>query len=414
MNSKLLVKAYSLMLAVLMIFTVSGCGNKPTHSASSNNSSVTRPDATESSDNDSSVNTDSSDNSSGSNSNSNSSKSYNDAVNSGSKVSTVTTVTKDVKYDADKNPLKRGMNFSNFEMHNNIGYDNWIFQAKYYDMLREKGFDHVRLPVDFFDYMDLDNAPNYPIDEEALRMIDTIVNTALSAGLKIILDFHHFGVLQKEFTANRAKYLKLWEQLSIHYQNYPSGLIFEVFNEPGNPNTVKKAPDPINPTRIMLIQEEAIKIIRKTNPTRLIVHATKLNNAVSMLNETTLPDDENIIMSVHVYDPYVFTHQGTTWLGPEYSGKCAYSDEVRVEIEKAFAEISEYQEKTGRPVWIGEFGVTDKAEKQDRYKYAELVNELSKKYKVGWCWWEFSSGFGVYNIEKNAWTEDGVIEALTK
>ena len=403
MNKNLIVKICSIMLVLMMLLAVGGCGDGTSTSTSSNNSSNNSSTITDSSNDESSDDSTSSD----------APSSDNNTTSSSSTENKVITVTKDVEYDAEKNPLKRGINFSLFEMHDNVGYDNWIFQAKYYDELREKGFDHVRLPVDFFDYTNLDDAPNYTINEEALRMIDTVINTCLSADLKIVLDFHHFGVLQKEYTANRGKYLKIWEQLSVHYQNYPSGLIFELFNEPGNPNTVKGAPDPINPTRSMIIQDEAIKIIRKTNPTRLIVHATKLNNAISMLNETTLPDDDNIIMSVHVYEPFTFTHQGTDWLSDEFSQTRPYGEDVRSELEAEFAKIAEYQEKTGRSVWIGEFGVTNKATAEDRYKYGELINELSKKYKVGWCWFEFSTGFGIYDLAKDTWTADGVVDALT-
>ena len=317
-----------------------------------------------------------------------------------------------VEYDADKNPLKRGVNLSNFEMHDEIGYENWIFQAKYYDALREKGFDHVRLPVDFFDYNDFEG-PDYKIDEETLRKLDMVINTALSAGLKIVLDFHHFGVLQKEFNAHKDKYFKIWEQLSVHYQNYPSGLVFELINEPANPGTVRGAKDPITPY-IMQIQDEAIKIIRKTNPTRLIVHATKYNNHYDALKSTPAPEDENVIMSVHVYDPYDFTHQGTTWLDDAYANTRPYGEDVRTDLEAIFQGLAEYQQSTGVPVWLGEFGVTNKASAEDRRKYAELINELSQKYKIGWCWFEFSSGFGLYDLGKGDWTSDGVADALTK
>ena len=127
-----------------------------------------------------------------------------------------------------------------------------------------------------------------------------------------------------------------------------------------------------------------------------------------------MPDDDNLIMSVHVYFPYDFTHQGTTWMSDAYSGLRPYGEDVRIELDNIFYLISEYQKSTGRPVWIGEFGVTNKASAEDRYKYAEVVNELANQYKLGWCWFEFSSGFGIYDLKKGDWTADGVADALTK
>lgn len=383
MNKIIMIKICTLVLSVAMLLiSIVGCADKATDTTSSNR----RPD-TSSSDNMTSDDT------------------------SSEEGDTITTLV-EVEYDAEKNPLKRGVNLSNYEMHEEIGYENWIFQSKYYDALREKGFDHVRLPVDFFDYIDFED-PNYAIDEEILRQLDMIINNALSAGLKIVLDFHHFGVLQKQFNTHKDKYFKIWEQLSVHYQNYPSGLVFELINEPGNPGTVKNAPDPITP-HITQIQEEAIKIIRKTNPTRLIVHATKYNNHYDALKSTPAPEDENVIMSVHVYDPYDFTHQGTTWMDSAYENTRPYGEDVRADLESIFQGLAEYQQSTGVPVWLGEFGVTNKASAEDRYKYAELVNELAQKYKIGWCWFEFSSGFGLYDLANGDWTADGVADALTK
>lgn len=327
---------------------------------------------------------------------------------------TVTT-TENVKFDGRTNPLSRGINLSSLEFDVEVGYDNWLFQGRIYDTIREKGFDHVRLPVDFFLYMG--DAPDYKIDEEFLHKIDTIINIALRAGLKIVLDFHHFGELQTDCKGNKQKYYAMWEQLATHYCRYPSGLVFELLNEPGNLEAIQNGgPDVFTPAKIMEIQEQAIKIIRKTNPTRLIVHATCWNNGAAQLMDTEplLPDDKNLIMSVHSYEPMEFTHQNADWNNDGiFYPTTDFTDDMKYPIELVFKMVEKYQNTYGRPVWIGEFGaVGSKAPAGARAKYAEFLVDTMKKTGCGWCWWEFR--YGLYSVTKEEWMDEALIDALMK
>ena len=333
-----------------------------------------------------------------------------------SKGETTITVTENVPYDADKNPLKRGINFNGLESSDDIGDEDWKLQSKYYDLVRDKGFDHVRVPVDFFCRMG--EAPEYKIDGTFLHKVDRIINLALSANLKVVLDFHHFGEMQTNVEGNKQKFYKMWEQLAEHYQKYPSGLVFELFNEPGNGSALSAGgPDLMTPSKLIEIQDQAIKIIRKTNPTRIIVHATSWNNswAELMNTEPLLPDDKNIIMAVHSYEPMKFTHQGTSWDNPNADNTPHdFTDDMKYEIELVFQMVKNYQEKYGRPVWIGEFGAYNRiAPEGSRVKYADFIVKEMKKAKCGWAWWAFKAEFGVYNINTGEWQEDGaLIDAL--
>lgn len=420
MNKSIVLKVCSVTLVLVMcLFTVTGCkdnggttaGSSSTISNTDNSSDVTSTDS-------SSSDITSTDAPTTHTTSSNTNTVDKNASETSSNESFVdVTVTQNVEYDANKNPLKRGVNFSGLEGNIEFGYDSWIFQAKYYDAVREKGFDHIRLPVDFFLHMG--EAPQYKIDEEFLRKVDTIINTSLSAGLKIVLDFHHFGELVTNVKGNKQKYYKMWEQLSIHYQSYPSGLIFELINEPGNAESLKApGPDKFTPNKIIEIQEEAIKIIRKTNPTRLIVHATSWNNGAAQLmnTEPLLPDDKNIILSVHCYEPMSFTHQGADWDGDGvFNPPTDFTDDMKHEIELVFEMVKKYQETYGRPVWIGEFGVfNSKTPEGARAKYAEFLIETMKDAKCGWCWWDFKDGFGLYSVTRDQWIDEPLMDALMK
>ena len=318
--------------------------------------------------------------------------------------------------DASVNPLQRGVNFTGFEYNTEIGYDNWIFDGKYYDIVREKGFDHIRLPVDFFPHMS--EAPEYKIDEDFFRKIDTVINTCLSSDFKIVLDFHHFGELQTNVAGNKQKYYKMWEQLAEHYKSYPSGLVFELINEPGNASAIKDGgSDVVTPKKILEIQEQAIIIIRNTNPSRLIVHATCWNNGAAQLMETEplLPDD-NLIMSIHSYEPLTFTHQGADWDGDGvFYPATDFTDDMKSEIESVFKMVKDYQAKYDRPVWVGEFGVLRSITPDGaRAKYADFIVDVMKDADCGWCWWDFQYGFGLYSTVKDQWVDEALMAELLK
>lgn len=415
MNKSVFLKICSIALVMVMcLLTVTGCnGVAGTSSVGDTSSLNKRPGVSSevtSSDTSSDV-TSSDSNSSGSGT---ASSATDNTVSD-----TIVTTTQIVKYDANKNPLKKGINFGQLNFDYGIGYDSYMLQGKYYDMIREKGFDHIRVPVDFFQYMG--EAPEYKIDEEFMHKMDTIINLCLSAGLKLVLDAHHFaGDLQVNVSGNEPRYYAMWEQLAERYQNYPSGLVFELINEPGNLSEIKGGgPDVVTTSKIMRIQANAIKIIRKTNPTRLIVHATQWNNGAAQLMDTEplLPDDENIIMSVHCYSPGKFTHQGADW--SEYEGGTPggvyWDDSMKYEIQLTFNMVKAYQEKYGRPVWIGEIGAMHNSTPEgQRALYAKAIIEIMNDAKCGWCWFDFDSNFGIFSQSTDAWMTDGVVDALVR
>ena len=61
------------------------------------------------------------------------------------------------------------------------------------------------------------------------------------------------------------------------------------------------------------IYAQAITEIRQTNPHRTIVVEPGGWGGIGELNKLVLPPDDNLIVSVHCYDPFYFTHQGATW-----------------------------------------------------------------------------------------------------
>ena len=126
------------------------------------------------------------------------------------------------------------------------------------------------------------------------------------------MNIHHFD----EFTSNPSafanKFYALWRQIAAHYAKSPDDVAFELLNEPKDAATTVV----LNP-----IYAEAIRVIRETNPRRVIFVGPGKWNQVSELPNLRLPDkDQNLIVTVHCYDPFNFTHQGATWTSSDVKG----------------------------------------------------------------------------------------------
>ena len=96
---------------------------------------------------------------------------------------------------AVKLPFLRGVNINQLE--GSSYYSTSSYRSTYYLSLdstysdiKAKGFDHVRLPVDFRNYYDSSTKAFKTSGNYRIADIDTVINKALNAGLYVTLDFH--------------------------------------------------------------------------------------------------------------------------------------------------------------------------------------------------------------------------------
>ena len=54
---------------------------------------------------------------------------------------------------------------------------------------------------------------------------------------------------------------------------------------------------------------------------------------------------------------------------------------------------------------MGEFGAYEKADLKSRARWTQCLAEESMKRKIGFAYWEFCSGFGVYDSKNGQWVE---------
>lgn len=275
----------------------------------------------------------------------------------------------------------------------------WDVEMKkeYFSVIKEKGFNTVRLPVRFSDYAK--DSKDYILDEDFMQKLDTYINEALEQDLVLILDFHHFVEIMEDPQAYHECFLNIWEQVSNRYKDYPDELYFEILNEPQ-----KNLKGGI----WNLYLSEAVEVIRTTNPERKIIVGPDNFYSVDSLDHLKIPKDKNIIVSFHYYEPNNFTFQGN----PYHEGYTEIKDvswkgtqAEKEYLANRFSIAKHWGEENNVPIFLGEFGANEEAPFESRVLWTSAVREYAEKSGFGWSYWEFASSFGIYDEENKKWNE---------
>ncbi len=292
--------------------------------------------------------------------------------------------------------LGRGVNI--------IGYDSiWQsmekarFKLRYFRMIKDAGFSSVRINLHPFRHMDNDNG--YALRDSWWQVLSWAVDNALKSDLMVILDMHEFGAMGTEPVQNKDRFLAFWRQVSERLRDAPQSVLFEILNEPSRKLDAEMWNQYFG---------QALAVIRKTNPTRIVIIGPAHYNSISSLKTLKLPeDDRNIIMTVHYYSPMDFTHQGASWAGRkdktgvEWKGTA----EEKAAVERDFAGAQAWAKEHKRPVLLGEFGVYDKAPMDSRLRYLRFVTRTVEKLDWSWAYWQFDSDFILYDVRSEKWVE---------
>lgn len=287
-----------------------------------------------------------------------------------------------------------------------VSASNKIFDIATFEDIAAQGFKHVRLPVNFSAHTD-DSTADYVLNEKFMQQLDTVVKNAIKSGLTIIIDFHQACSLNgtsiyTDYETVSPKFFKIWEQVSERYKNYPDLVAFELINEP---NLAKAS--------LMELQENALDIIRKSNPTRKVFVAGGANNEPNTLANISnkLKKDGNTVAAVHCYYPMEFTHQGAEWTDLKDSTGVTFTDAMKTQVDSAIQTCKKFEQTSGMQVWMGEFGVYQKAAASEAQTYLTYFTNACKNSGIDWCYWEYNQGFGAYSESAGVW-KDHVLTGL--
>ena len=159
-----------------------------------------------------------------------------------------------------------------------------------------------------------------------------------------------------------------------------------------------------------------LNIVRETNPNRVVIIDVPNWSNYSAIDELKLVKDEYIIVSFHYYEPFAFTHQGAEWVSPQLPVGVRWegnNSEVE-QINAHFKHVSDWAKKNNVPIFLGEFGAYSRADMESRVLWTEAVRKTAEKFDFSTAYWEFCSGFGLYDTSSNKWLEPLTTSALGK
>ena len=86
--------------------------------------------------------------------------------------------------------------------------------------IRAAGFETVRIPVRW-DERSQKTAP-YTVDAAWMKRVQTTVDQALAAGLKVILNSHHFEPIHQDPLGVQPWHTGVWVQIAQRFKDYPT------------------------------------------------------------------------------------------------------------------------------------------------------------------------------------------------
>lgn len=265
--------------------------------------------------------------------------------------------------------------------------------------IKAQGFDHVRIPVNFYTaYFEAPTGKYNYTTEDIMEYVDTAIELAIKNGLYVTLDFHGWFYIGEE-EDDYEEFLYCWTQVADRYKDCSELLNFELLNEPWYSNG--KAQTYLSDKRLNEMQAAAIKIIRDTgsnNSTRLIICCTADGNKAWKLDQLKLPEDENLAVAIHEYEPKAFTHQNFSWAG--YGNQRTTLDDLggfRKATDWDFGQIESFMKKTGIPVVLNEFGMNlAMSSEEDVKEYLGGVTDFCRENGIPWAYWQY---YDEYNFE---------------
>jgi len=318
---------------------------------------------------------------------------------------------------AQQNPFSRGVNLTNWFQPNGA---KQIQFSKYtredFEQLKSLGVDVIRLPINLH-YMTY-GPPTYALDSLFLYFLDQVVDWTEELEINLILDNHTFDVTQSTDPNIDQVLIPVWTQMASHFKHRSNKIFYEVLNEPHG----------ISDLRWNQIQQTVVNVIRPVDQTHTIIVGRAGWNSYNNLAAMPVYSDSNLIYTFHFYDPFIFTHQGTSWtnLGPlagvpfPYDASkmpvCPptlvgtwvqtslnnYSSDGTIQKVQSLIDLTvNFQKARNVRLFCGEFGVfIPYSPDSDRVYWYEVVRKYLEQNNISWTTWDYQGGFGLF--EKNS------------
>ena len=286
------------------------------------------------------------------------------------------------------------------------------------DTIKATGFNAVRVPVTWFNHLDLSTNE---IDVEWMDRVEEVVNYVLDNDMYCIINVHHdtgeqgwLKASSKGIDVKKTRFEAIWKQVSERFKDYDDKLLFESFNEILDENSEWTKPG----TEAVTITNELNQIFVDTvrasggkNATRcLVVNTYCAGGNKEVTQNFVLPTDtvaNKLIVEAHIYQPFYFTSHVSPdvieWANNKYT------------LESQLNNMRNTFVKKGIPVIIGEFGAVDKnGNTRQRETWLRFYIDTCYNYGMKCFWWDNGNAaeYEIMNRRTLEITEPALVEIM--
>ncbi|TSA35105.1 MAG: T9SS C-terminal target domain-containing protein [Porphyromonadaceae bacterium] len=321
---------------------------------------------------------------------------------------------------AQQAPFNRGVNLTGWFQTDGVRQIQFNrYSRKDFENIKSLGCDVIRLPVNL--HFMTNGQPEYRIDPLFFDFLDQIVTWAEDLNLFLILDNHTFDPAANTDPNIGSILEKVWLQMALHFKDRSQYILYEVLNEPHG----------IADQLWNTIQLNVINKIRSVDTRHTIVVGPASWNSYNNLANLPRYTDSNLLYTFHFYDPFLFTHQGATWVDPSMALLAGvpfpyradsmpvlpaslsatwvgdafrnYANDGTVQKVKQLIDIAvRFRTERNVPVFCGEFGVyIPNSYNNHRVYWYEVVRKYLEEKQIAWTSWDYHGGFGLFKAGSN-------------
>ena len=226
--------------------------------------------------------------------------------------------------DLSRKYLTKGMNLASWAEADKITSANpkdWKYNEAIIKLQAKQGMLGIRFPIDLdlyvVDRLNVLSGAKKKIEIEPMlyTLLDSMNTWTKRYGLSYTIDYHAYDGGYNRASSKDPKFREavssLWRVVAQHFVNEKRpDLFFELTNEPGLSLSEGESIDQADWT---LLAQMMIDSIRKVDKKRPVIFGDTQWYSIDELIKNKPLNDKYVIYCFHMYDPFLFTHQGASW-----------------------------------------------------------------------------------------------------
>jgi len=194
-------------------------------------------------------------------------------------------------------------------------FSEFTYDESYVTKLAAAGFTSLRLPIDLDRYAEnvtgTGSELSFDLHDDLFLVLDSFEEWTAENGMSLTIDYHQYDrSLDFADVPSQDLAVALWGKVAEHFADNPrEDLFFELLNEP----ELSVAGDAPSSAEWTALAERMIAAIRAHDTNHTLLFGDVEWYGITPLTKRQPLSDANVIYVFHFYDPFLFTHQGTSW-----------------------------------------------------------------------------------------------------